>query len=220
MQPVFTCHLIILKSSGQTIYTSNVKHSSPHPHFSPSCASPAAQQGEALLWSSWLEKHPQTAEGPGSVTAPWDDPDTKALWDEHSTETNYSYWEQYSYWAAQGWSVDQSVCNGNTAEEAVAVGVMGRGVETQSEEWLHGQTRAESQQSEEVQTLHDGVEVVNDQFGQKCTLETGGSTVTDSETDKQCVTVADDPSDGGTDRKRPAASSQPNTAEHAGDNCV
>lgn len=193
---------------------------SPHPHFSPSCASPAAQQGEALLWSSWLEKHPQTAEGPGSVTAPWDDPDTKALWDEHSTETYYSYWEQYSYWAAQGWSVDQSVCNGNTAEEAVAVGVMGRDIETQSEEWLHGQTRAESQQSEEVQTLHDGVEVVNDQFGQKCTLETGGSTVTDSETDKQCVTVADDPSDGGTDRKRPAASSQPNTAEHAGDYCV
>ncbi|XP_073348246.1 trimethylguanosine synthase [Pagrus major] len=175
-----------------------------------------AQQGEALLWSSWLEKHPQTAEDPVTVTAPWDDPDTKALWDEHSTETYYSYWEQYSYWVAQGWTTDQSVCNGNTGEEAGAAGVMGRGIETQPEEWMDGQTRAESQQSEEVETLHDGVEVLNDQFGQKCTLEAGGSSVTDSETDKQCVTVADDPSDGGTDHKRPAASSQPNTAEHAG----
>ncbi|XP_067460875.1 trimethylguanosine synthase isoform X2 [Thunnus thynnus] len=152
------------------------------------------QQGEALLWSSWLEKHPETklpsAEDPETVIAPWDDPDSKATWDQHAAETYYYYWEQYSYWAGQGWTTEQSFCNGNTG----------------------GETR-------EVKALHDDVEVLNDLLGQNCTLESGGSTVTD----RQCVSVtgireqpegevcgSDDPSDGG----KGCTSSQHNTAEH------
>ncbi|XP_037644358.1 trimethylguanosine synthase [Sebastes umbrosus] len=181
-----------------------------------------AQQGEALLWSSWLEKHPET--DPGTVTAPWDDPDSKAEWDKHAAETYYYYWEQYSYWSAQGWTTDQSACNGDAGGGAAAAGGMDRGLETHPEEQRDGQTGAESQQREEEEeevSLHDDVEVLNDLFGQSCTVEAGGTS------DRQRVSVADireqsetelcgsdEPSDGGNDRKRPAASSQQNTAGH------
>ncbi|KAF1383253.1 hypothetical protein PFLUV_G00129810 [Perca fluviatilis] len=173
-----------------------------------------AQQGEALLWSSWLEKHPET--DPGAAAALWDDPDTKAAWDKHAAETYYSYWEQYSYWSAQGWTTDQSVCDGNAGggdAAAAAAGVMGACMETHTEEWRNGQTGAESQQTEEAKALHDDDEVLNDLFGQNCTLEAAGRSK--SEIDRQCVSVADmdHPSDGGNSNKRPAASSQDNTAE-------
>nr|XP_033507275.1 trimethylguanosine synthase isoform X2 [Epinephelus lanceolatus] len=186
-----------------------------------------AQQGETLLWNSWLEKHPET--DPGTVTAPWDDPDTKAVWDQHVTETYYSYWEQFSYWSAQGWTTDQSVCNGDAGGEAAA-GVMDKDIEAHPEEWSDGQTGAESQQrekAEEVTAVDDDALVLNDLFGQKCTLGTGGRCVTDSQTDGQRVSVSDTrelsetehcgsdpPSDGGNDHNRPAASSQQNTAQH------
>ncbi|XP_040911384.1 trimethylguanosine synthase [Toxotes jaculatrix] len=171
-----------------------------------------AQQGEALLWSSWLEKHPETellsAEDPQTVTAPWDNPETKAAWDKHAADTYYSYWEQYSYWAAQGWTTDQSVCHGNTGGQAAA-GMMDGGIETHSDEWKDGQTGAENQQrGVEAKPLHDDdVEVLKDLFGQTCTLEAGGSSV---------VCGSDGPSDGGNDRKRPAESSQQSTARHTG----
>uniref|UniRef100_A0A8C5F8J9 Trimethylguanosine synthase n=1 Tax=Gadus morhua TaxID=8049 RepID=A0A8C5F8J9_GADMO len=57
-----------------------------------------AQQGQALLWQGWLEKHPDT------VSPPWDDGDTRAAWDQHAAEAYYGYWDQYTYWAAQGWT--------------------------------------------------------------------------------------------------------------------
>ncbi|KAM9349751.1 trimethylguanosine synthase [Symphorus nematophorus] len=167
-----------------------------------------AQQGEALLWSSWLEKHPHT--DPGAAPAPWDDPDTKAVWDTHAAETYCYYWEQYSYWAAQGWTTEQSVCTGNTGGEAAETGGDG---ETQPEDCKDGQTERRG----DVEVLHDDVEILNDVFGQKCTVEAGGSCVTDSQTDRQTVSEhcgSDHPSDGGNDRKRPASSSQSNTPQH------
>ncbi|XP_035490132.2 trimethylguanosine synthase [Scophthalmus maximus] len=186
-----------------------------------------AQQGESLLWSSWLEKHPETellsAEEPGTVTAPWDDPETRAVWDKHAADTYYSYWEQYSYWTAEGWTTDQSVCSGITGG-VEAAGVM------DSAELQDGENGAESQQrEEEVKALHEDVEVLKDLLGQKCTLEAAGSSVTDSKTHGECesgtdikeqsedqLCGSDDPSDGGNDRKRPAqkSSSQQDTAKH------
>ncbi|XP_061925683.1 trimethylguanosine synthase-like [Entelurus aequoreus] len=62
-----------------------------------------AQQGEGLLWSSWQDKHGSSE---GSQVAPWDHPSTKTTWDQHATDTYYLYWEQYSYWAAQGWTCE------------------------------------------------------------------------------------------------------------------
>ncbi|KAA8587582.1 hypothetical protein FQN60_016444 [Etheostoma spectabile] len=162
-------------------------------HMRPKLLAGKPTGGEALLWSSWLEKHPET--DPGAVAALWDDLDTKAAWDKHATETYYSYWEQYSYWSAQGWTTDQSVWDGNTGGgEAAAAGGRGGSMETHTEEWRNGQTGAESQQIEEekegAKALHeDDDEVLNDLFGQNCTLEAAGRSGT--EMDRQCVSVAD-----------------------------
>nr|XP_046264693.1 trimethylguanosine synthase isoform X2 [Scatophagus argus] len=178
-----------------------------------------AQQGESLLWNSWLEKHPETdslsAEDPGALTAFWDDPDTKSAWDKHAVETYYSYWEQYTYWTAQGWTIEPSVCNGNAGGEAAAAGLMDRGTETHPDEWRDGRP------GEEVKPCHDDTEFLNDLFGQNCTLETGTCSVTDSQIDKHCVKDtdvseccgSDDPLYDGNDRKRPATSSQQNIDE-------
>ncbi|KAM7401447.1 hypothetical protein PAMA_005584 [Pampus argenteus] len=177
-----------------------------------------AEHGEAILWSSWLQKHPETellfAEAPDSVTGPWDDPESKAAWEQHAAETYYYYWEQYSYWAGQGWTTDV-----NTGREEKAEG---------SNNHCDGATAAESQKREEVKAVDDEVEVLNDLLGQNCTLD-GGSTVTESGAGRQCVSVtgigeqpegevcgSGDPSDGGKGCKRPAAYSEHNTAEHTG----
>ncbi|KAK1879371.1 Trimethylguanosine synthase [Dissostichus eleginoides] len=147
-----------------------------------------AEQGEALLWSSWLEKLPET--DPGSGTAPWDDPHSKAAWDTHAAETYYSYWDQFSYWAAQGWSAEQPT--------------------------------EDQQRAEEEEALRDDAEGLKDLFAHSCTL--GLRSVSDSET--ECVSVcdirqqserelcvSDRPSDGGSDHRRHAASSQGHTAQ-------
>uniref|UniRef100_A0A3Q3KMZ9 Trimethylguanosine synthase n=1 Tax=Monopterus albus TaxID=43700 RepID=A0A3Q3KMZ9_MONAL len=169
-----------------------------------------AHHGEVLLWSSWLEKHPESellsAEDPGSAIAPWDDPDTKAVWDKHAADTYYSFWEQYSYWAAQGWTTDHLECSGRTSGEAAA-GVM----ETQSEEGRDGQAGAENQwRGEELKDPHDDVEDLNDAFGQSCTLEAERLSVAES---REQFCGPDEPSDGGGDPKTPASSSQQNTAQ-------
>uniref|UniRef100_A0AAX7UJA0 Trimethylguanosine synthase n=1 Tax=Astatotilapia calliptera TaxID=8154 RepID=A0AAX7UJA0_ASTCA len=109
--------------------------------------------GEALMWSSWLEKHElPSSEDPGRT--PWDNPDTKALWDKHATETYYSYWEQYSYWAGQGWTFEQSACNGNAGGEE-ETGITDRGLQSQSEKQSDGPTEAESKHEEDdAEVLH------------------------------------------------------------------
>lgn len=113
---------------------------------------PPAQQGETLLWHGWLEKHPDTRSSsdshPETVTAPWDDPDTRAAWDRHAAETYRCYWEQYTYWADQGWTTDYADVTGPVeGEGAVAVdpgtggGVEGeqRGEEIDRVDWWDGE---------------------------------------------------------------------------------
>ncbi|XP_068197782.1 trimethylguanosine synthase isoform X2 [Antennarius striatus] len=160
-----------------------------------------AQQGEGLLWSSWLEKHPEantpSVGDPGSGIAPWDCLKTKTEWDKHVSETYLSYWEQYSYWAAQGWTVDQPLCNGSTGDK-----------ETRP-------TGAESQQRSD--DLDDKVEILSDLIGQKCTLKPDGGFVPDSSIGQRVNEVIDggseNPSNGGNDSKTPAASTHQNVAE-------
>ncbi|XP_077472373.1 trimethylguanosine synthase isoform X2 [Stigmatopora argus] len=97
-----------------------------------------AQQGEALLWKSWVEKHADDLHDSQCVNAPWDDPDTKAAWDQHAADMYYYFWEQYSYWAAQGWTIDSSY-DENTEGKTVAEPMDG-GVEKQSGERLDSKT--------------------------------------------------------------------------------
>ncbi|KAL6104747.1 tgs1 [Pungitius sinensis] len=165
-----------------------------------------AQQGEALLWSSWLEKHPET--DPGTLTAEWDEPDPKAAWDKHAAETYYSYWEQYSYWSALGWTSDQSVCKENPdGEAAAAVGGVCRDKDKNCAIQRYGRTVAESRPADQ-----GGAEDLNHLLGLKCTLEAGGGSAGDSQT----LCGSDPPSDGGNDRKRAAAPSQQSPAQSTG----
>lgn len=188
------------------------------PFVSIFCLSYVVQQGDALLWSSWLEKHPEMAllfaKNPETGTALWDDPDTKAVWEKHVEETYHFYWEQYTYWTAQGWTIDQSFSESNNDGEAAAI-VMDRVIETYLEEWKDG---PESKQND-VKTPHSDTEVLNYLFRQNCTLEAGMSSVMDGQCEHVDVVGescgSDDPHDGGNYGKRPA-SSQQNTADHRG----
>lgn len=165
------------------------------------------------MWSSWLEKHElPSSEDPGRT--PWDNPDTKALWDKHATETYYSYWEQYSYWAGQGWTFEQSACNGNAGGEE-ETGITDRGLQSQSEKQSDGPTEAESKHEE------DDAEVLHVLFGQSFTVETGGQCVAGSVVvqSEGVSCSSDDASDDGNNRKRPADSVQHHSAT-TGNNCV
>uniref|UniRef100_A0A673A0B7 Trimethylguanosine synthase n=2 Tax=Sphaeramia orbicularis TaxID=375764 RepID=A0A673A0B7_9TELE len=170
-----------------------------------------AQQGEALLWNHWLEKHPQVTDEPG--TAPWNDADTKATWDQHVAETYYHYWEQYTYWTAQGWTIDLSPGNGNTGTEETDEAVETyRGTEAYSEGTTvesNGGQEGDTE-LEDVKPLNNEVEALTDVFGLNCALEAKGNKLETLKGD------TDEPHDGGNDHKRPAGSSQHNTTEQTG----
>ncbi|KAL0966080.1 hypothetical protein UPYG_G00290630 [Umbra pygmaea] len=65
-----------------------------------------SQQGENLLWQGWLATHPDSANS--AAEPPWDSPDTKVAWEKHASDTFLYYWEQFTYWTAQGWTTDSS----------------------------------------------------------------------------------------------------------------
>ncbi|KAJ8012008.1 hypothetical protein DPEC_G00064230 [Dallia pectoralis] len=78
-----------------------------------------SQQGEGLLWQGWLEKHPQSS---SPVEPPWDCPDTREAWEQHARDTYIYYWEQFSYWSAQGWTTG---CTGSRSVETDQSGQAG-----------------------------------------------------------------------------------------------
>nr|XP_057947308.1 trimethylguanosine synthase isoform X2 [Doryrhamphus excisus] len=152
-----------------------------------------AQQGEHLLWSSWLEKHAdhdlQRSEGSQTVTAPWDDPDTKPAWDQHAADTYYYYWEQYSYWVAQGWTADLP-CEKTTGGEEAA--------------------------SEKM----NGTEGLNHLFEQICSLESAGNTSADFGTNMADISErpkSKEPSDAGTRGEKSDVAPQQDTTQHTDD---
>lgn len=63
------------------------------------------QQGEGLLWQTWLENHPDSDASP--AVGPWDCPDTKEEWELHASQTYHYYWEQFCYWYSQGWTMEE-----------------------------------------------------------------------------------------------------------------
>ncbi|XP_056112621.1 trimethylguanosine synthase isoform X3 [Rhinichthys klamathensis goyatoka] len=70
------------------------------------------QHGEGLLWQSWLEKHPKNSSSTAQECSR-----SEADWDEHCQQAYQYYWEQFHYWAAQGWTVDESYSTTTASEE-------------------------------------------------------------------------------------------------------
>lgn len=168
------------------------------------------------MWSKWLEKHPQTdalfAQDPGTVTALLEDPDTKVIWDKHVAETYYYYWEQYTYWAGQGWTVDD-VSNCDNSESTAAPS--DRDIETLPKECGDGTKSPQSSEFKAPQLFSNDTEALNALFGQSCTVDGAEGSVVDL--GRKCGDV---PQDGGNDSKKPVASSQQNEAEHTGKICM
>uniref|UniRef100_A0A8C8S7X2 Trimethylguanosine synthase n=1 Tax=Pelusios castaneus TaxID=367368 RepID=A0A8C8S7X2_9SAUR len=66
-----------------------------------------SEYGEGLLWQSWLVKHVDVELVENAPNfEPWTSPDTKEEWEQHYSEQYWHYWEQFQYWASQGWTVD------------------------------------------------------------------------------------------------------------------
>ncbi|XP_066480358.1 trimethylguanosine synthase isoform X2 [Tiliqua scincoides] len=65
-----------------------------------------AEYGEGLLLESWQEKYKEVDSELLAVPEPWNNPEVKAQWDQHYSELYWYYWEQFHYWASQGWTVD------------------------------------------------------------------------------------------------------------------
>lgn len=152
-----------------------------------------AQQGETLLWSHWFEKNPQSCpatEDPQTVNAPWNDPETKAAWDQHFQETYCYYREQFWFWSAQGWTTD---CN-------------------------RTDTNAEnpSGHSEEGE---GSVVALADEFGHRCVLETSGNSNVEDQSrcvDVAGVDGSTEPCDGGSDNKNPSTCPRLSTEQRTG----
>lgn len=64
-----------------------------------------AQQGEGLLWQTWLDNHPDSDASP--ALGPWDCPNTREEWELHASQTYHYYWEQFCYWSSQGWTMEE-----------------------------------------------------------------------------------------------------------------
>lgn len=142
-----------------------------------------------------------STDDPGSVPAPWDHPDTKVMWEKHATDTYYTYWDCYSYWATQGWTADHPGSKGNSGGKETEL------METLVQKQSEGETEAESQETE------NKVDILSELLGQSCSL--------DSQPDKQHLSVSDsrepskeqlcgseEPSDGGNDHQTPPGTSQ------------
>ncbi|XP_043989362.1 trimethylguanosine synthase isoform X2 [Gambusia affinis] len=181
------------------------------------------QNGQYLLWNSWLEKHPDTSapsgDHLGAVTAPWNNPDTKALWDQLAAETYYLYWERFSYWTLLGWTTEPQMCNSNTSDEVESDALI------QSEEQSEGKTGAGSLEEEnEV--------IMSNLLRQNCMIEQSRSCAADLETNRFLFFRANvgnqsdeeiycgEPSDAGDDQKEPAGSSQDSSAKQTASNQV
>lgn len=75
-----------------------------------------AEYGEGLLWESWQEKHKVVDSELLAVPEPWNKGiELKGQWDQHYSELYWYYWEQFHYWASQGWTVDIAQKSGTEA---------------------------------------------------------------------------------------------------------
>ncbi|XP_075209378.1 trimethylguanosine synthase isoform X1 [Anomaloglossus baeobatrachus] len=66
------------------------------------------QYGQGVLWQGWITKHKDMdISGEDCSTEPWSCPTTKEAWAEHYNEAYWRCYEQFQYWAQQGWTFDE-----------------------------------------------------------------------------------------------------------------
>ncbi|XP_075682348.1 trimethylguanosine synthase isoform X2 [Rhinoderma darwinii] len=83
----------------------------------PTPAEPSSQEswehywnhyGQGLLWQGWISKHKEMVLSSDDCNSePWNCCTTTEEWAEHYNESYWHYYEQFQYWAQQGWSFDE-----------------------------------------------------------------------------------------------------------------
>lgn len=136
------------------------------------------QHGEGLLWQSWLEKQPNI-----SCSSTQDCSRSEAGWDEHYQQTYQYYWEQFHYWAVQGWTVDETYSTTAASEEYQGSPGETEALENQTEE------RSKADVTHLISSLSLLTEEVDSENGDQQSL---------------VCNCADEPCDGG-NRKRPSS---------------
>uniref|UniRef100_W5L3S7 Trimethylguanosine synthase n=1 Tax=Astyanax mexicanus TaxID=7994 RepID=W5L3S7_ASTMX len=160
--------------------------------------------GESLLWAGWVEKHPQFSSE--EAVAPWDCLEWKEAWDEHSSQAYLCYWEQFHYWAAQGWTADESCSLTEAADDSVC---------DNGQHELCGGKELELEKNEPSSDCGDQTsgmlecapEVSSPNIAERfdaLNIQTSECDLNDSRQSLDCY-CADEPSDGG-DRKRLSSS--------------
>ncbi|XP_043080647.1 trimethylguanosine synthase isoform X3 [Puntigrus tetrazona] len=134
------------------------------------------QQGEGLLWQSWQEKQANI-----SSSSTLDSSCPEADWEEHCQQTYQYYWEQFYYWVAQGWTVDETYSTAASKEYQDSPG---------DTEALENQT--EERSKADVTHLISGLSLL--------TEEVDGE---NGDRQSSVCSCADEPCDGG-NRKRPS----------------
>ncbi|XP_060729603.1 trimethylguanosine synthase isoform X2 [Tachysurus vachellii] len=163
--------------------------------------------GENLLWTSWVEKHHEfSVESP---SAPWASPEWQKRWEEHASQIYGYYWEQFSYWASQGWMTDETIsADAARDEEAHAeehheqLDVMEQG------ENGHKSSASCDQVSEELETFLEENPSGIAELVSSLTLDTETREKDDLNT--LHLSYVKEPHDGG-DRKRPSSSGSTGT---------
>ncbi|XP_064848844.1 trimethylguanosine synthase isoform X2 [Oncorhynchus masou masou] len=159
-----------------------------------------SQQGEGLLWQGWLEKHPETSSCPATAEPPWDCPGTKEAWDNHTSHTFLYYWEQFNYWAAQGWTIDYS--------SSAPIETKQPGHEGEAEgEPTHCCDPGDLEFEGKLERSEAGTSEVVDLIGQMSLLSEGVGQCDLSKQQVDHVCGNDEPCDGG-NRKRTASSTK------------
>ncbi|XP_046883313.1 trimethylguanosine synthase isoform X2 [Hypomesus transpacificus] len=164
-----------------------------------------SEHGEGLLWQSWLEKHPDS--DPGALP-PWDCPDSQPAWEQHAQETFLLYWEQFTYWASQGWSAHSDSTDLGQEGESRGPGDAGGGCED-----AESSRAAVDAEVLSGQMGPAGAGEVTDLIGQMSLQSEGGSRIGVGEQtadDDWPVCGGGGPCDGG-DRKRAASPSKQST---------
>ncbi|XP_047662692.1 trimethylguanosine synthase isoform X2 [Tachysurus fulvidraco] len=163
--------------------------------------------GENLLWTSWVEKHEEfSVESP---SAPWASPEWEKQWEEHASQIYAYYWEQFSYWASQGWTTDETISADAARDEEThaeehheQLDVMEQG------ENGHKSSASCDQVSEELETFLEENPSGIAELVSSLTLDT--ETCEKDDVNTLHLSYVNEPHDGG-DRKRPSSSGSTET---------
>ncbi|KAF4076849.1 hypothetical protein AMELA_G00219810 [Ameiurus melas] len=162
--------------------------------------------GESLLWTSWVEKHSEFSSA--SPPAPWACSEWREKWEEHANQTYGYYWEQFNYWASQGWTTAETIGADAARDEEPHAEEHREQLDVMEPE-KEGQESCCDHTSGEVERFPEENPADITELVSSLNLETEKRERDDRNKTLHC-SYADEPNDG-EDRERPASSGSAGT---------